>query len=87
MLVGALNEESIFYTDEYRRLFESVGVPCKRHLYGFLVTEDAILPPGTSLDVRHFQVGQYVTVSGKTIDYGFQGVVRRWGMHGQPKLK
>ncbi|KAI6176756.1 39S ribosomal protein L3, mitochondrial [Aphelenchoides bicaudatus] len=38
------------------------------------------------LDVRHFQVGQYVAVSGKTIDWGFQGGVHRWGMRGMPKL-
>lgn len=87
MLVGAGNVDSIFYTDAYRRIFNQINVPLKETLAGFVCTPDAILKPGTKLDVRHFNIGQYVTISGKTIDWGFQGVVHRWGMKGQPKLQ
>uniref|UniRef100_A0A914CGN7 Large ribosomal subunit protein uL3m n=2 Tax=Acrobeloides nanus TaxID=290746 RepID=A0A914CGN7_9BILA len=83
--VGAGNVSPAFLSDPYRRMFEKIGVPAKQTLGSFLVTEDAVIEPGTRLDVRHFSVGQFVNVTGKTIDWGFQGVVHRWGMKGQPK--
>lgn len=85
MTVGAVDRNPTFLTDSYRRQFEKAGVPYKEHLASFMVTEDALVPAGTKLDVRHFQVGQFVRVAGKTIDWGFQGVMHRWGMKGQPK--
>ena len=51
-----------------------------------VVSEDALLMPGTPLDVSHFRVGDYVDVFGKTIDHGFQGVMVRWMFKGMPKL-
>lgn len=36
------------------------------------MTEDALLPVGTSLGVRHFVPGQYVDVTGITRGKGFQ---------------
>ncbi|CAN1351433.1 50S ribosomal protein L3-2, mitochondrial [Linum perenne] len=46
--------------------FRAQGVPLKRKLREFPVTEDALLPLGTSLGVRHFVPGQYVDVTGIT---------------------
>ncbi|KAJ8945457.1 hypothetical protein NQ314_009209 [Rhamnusium bicolor] len=45
---------------------------------------DAALPLGTLLTSMHFQVGNYVDVRGKTIDRGFQGVMKRHGFKGMP---
>lgn len=87
MIVGANNVDSVFYTDAYRRLFQRANVPIKEFLAGFVASEDALVDVGTRLDVRHFQIGQHVAVSGKTIDWGFQGVMHRWGMKGQPNLQ
>merc|ERR1719424_2379079 len=64
--------------------FESHGLPLKRYLRDFRVTEDALLPIGTSITVRHFVVGQHVDVQGITKGKGFQGVMKRWGFAGQP---
>lgn len=50
-----------------------------------MTTEEAVVKPGTLLDVRHFQVGQHVAVTGKTIDWGFQGAMHRWGFKGGPE--
>uniref|UniRef100_A0A0K0EKY4 Large ribosomal subunit protein uL3m n=1 Tax=Strongyloides stercoralis TaxID=6248 RepID=A0A0K0EKY4_STRER len=80
--VGAINADPRKFTSQYRRMFDSVSVPCKSKIGSFMVTEDAVVTPGTKLDVRHFNVGQYITATGKTIDWGFQGVVHRWGMKG-----
>lgn len=52
--------------------FRAQGVPMKRKLREFPVTEDALLPVGTSIDVRHFVPGQYVDVTGITRGKGFQ---------------
>lgn len=56
----------------------------KQHLGSFVVTEDAVVAPGTPLHVCHFSVGQYIAVTGRTIDWGFQGGMHRWGMKGMP---
>lgn len=52
--------------------FRSQGVPMKRKLKEFPVTEDALIPVGTSIGVRHFVPGQYVDIQGITMGKGFQ---------------
>ena len=85
MTIGAVDIDPTFVTPGYRKIFEQNAVPCKDRKASFVVTEDAAIKAGTRLDVRHFTVGQFVNVSGKTIDWGFQGVMHRWGMRGQPQ--
>lgn len=64
--------------------FRAHGVPLKRKLKEFPVTEDALLPVGTPITVRHFVPGQYVDVTGITRGKGFQGVMKRHGFSGGP---
>lgn len=64
--------------------FRAQGVPLKRKLREFPVTEDALLPVGTTIGVRHFVPGQYVDVTGITRGKGFQGGMKRWGFKGMP---
>ncbi|PSR97844.1 50S ribosomal protein like [Actinidia chinensis var. chinensis] len=64
--------------------FRAQGVPMKRKLREFPVTEDALLPLGTLIGVRHFVPGQYVDIAGITRGKGFQGGMKRWGMKGMP---
>lgn len=52
--------------------FRAQGVPMKRKLREFPVTEDALLPVGTCVGVRHFVPGQFVDVAGITMGKGFQ---------------
>ena len=66
------------------RPFEKHGLPLKRYLREFRVTEDAMLPIGTSITARHFVPGQYVDVQGVTKGKGFAGAMKRWGFKGQP---
>eukprot|EP00123_Amoebidium_parasiticum_P009157 comp19287_c0_seq1/m.22118 comp19287_c0_seq1/g.22118 ORF comp19287_c0_seq1/g.22118 comp19287_c0_seq1/m.22118 type:complete len:321 (-) comp19287_c0_seq1:297-1259(-) len=65
--------------------FKAAGVPLKRKLADFKVTEDALLPIGTEITCAHFLPGQYVDVQGVTKGKGFQGVIKRWGFKQQPK--
>uniref|UniRef100_A0A8R1ILK2 Large ribosomal subunit protein uL3m n=1 Tax=Caenorhabditis japonica TaxID=281687 RepID=A0A8R1ILK2_CAEJA len=71
--VGAVNANPTGFTTAYRKQFVKAGVPTKETIGSFLVSGDAIPTPGHPLDVRHFGVGQFVTATGKTIDWGFQG--------------
>ncbi|GAB4834799.1 60S ribosomal protein L3B [Ancistrocladus abbreviatus] len=64
--------------------FRAQGVPMKRKLREFPVTEDALLPVGMSIGVRHFVPGQYVDVTGITRGKGFQGGMKRHGFAGMP---
>ncbi|XP_024531187.1 50S ribosomal protein L3-2, chloroplastic [Selaginella moellendorffii] len=64
--------------------FRSKGVPIKRKLKEFQVSEDALLPVGTPLTVRHFVPGQFLDVTGVSIGKGFQGPMKRWGFAGMP---
>ncbi|CAI7891127.1 unnamed protein product [Closterium sp. NIES-54] len=64
--------------------FRAAGVPLKRKLVEFRVSEDCILPVGTPIDVRHFVPGQFVDVTGTTVGKGFQGPMKRWGFKGMP---
>lgn len=64
--------------------FEKAGVVPKRKLAEFRITEDTALPVGTKVTASHFVAGQYVDVCGTSIGKGFQGVMKRHGMKGQP---
>ncbi|XP_058833862.1 large ribosomal subunit protein uL3m [Topomyia yanbarensis] len=84
LLVGAQSKDPSLYTKEYCGLFKDSGVLPKQHLCRFLISPEAQLLPGTPLNVTHFRVGDYVDVRGKTVDHGFQGVVKRHGFKGMP---
>ncbi|KAJ6889720.1 50S ribosomal protein L3-2 [Populus alba x Populus x berolinensis] len=64
--------------------FRAQGVPMKRKLREFPVTENALLPVGTCIGVRHFVPGQFVDVAGITMGKGFQGGMKRHGFKGGP---
>ncbi|KNH05755.1 ribosomal protein L3-like protein [Perkinsela sp. CCAP 1560/4] len=82
MVVGAMNVASEFHHPRVARKFKVAGVPVKHVTKEFRITPDAFVPIGTKLDVRHFKVGQECTLSMQTFDYGFQGVVKRFGHDG-----
>lgn len=62
--------------------FTRVGLPPKRKVKEFRVTEDALLPIGTTLSAGHFVPGQHVDVTGTSVGKGFAGVMKRHGFHG-----
>ena len=84
VVVGAESMDPQETSAAYAGLFADAGVLPKKRLTSMYVSEDARLLPGTPLSVSHFRVGDYVDVFGKTIDYGFQGVMKRWAFKGMP---
>lgn len=84
-VVGALSSDPRLYTPQYNHLFRNAGVPPKRKLTKFMITQNAAVKPGTPLYANHYRPGDYVDVAAKTIGYGFQGVMKRWGFKGGPR--
>lgn len=88
MLVGTedITDEEYLATFSRQKMkwFDERGIFPKKFWTGFLVSKDALLLPGTPITTQHFQAGQYVNVQGITVKQGFQGVMKRWGMKGQP---
>jgi large subunit ribosomal protein L3 len=82
--VGAVSTDPQKYTKDYCGLFNESGVMPKRHLARFPVTDNGAIQPGTPLNAAHFSPGQYVDVYGRTMERGFQGVMKRWGFAGMP---
>ena len=56
-----------------------------RHLQEFKASDLSEFEVGQSIDAAVFEVGETVSVSGKTRGRGFAGGVRRHGFHGGPK--
>lgn len=84
VVVGAESMDPQETSAAYAGLFKEAGLLPKRRLTTMFVTDDARLLPGTPLSVSHFRVGDMVDVFGKTVEWGYQGVMKRWGMKGQP---
>ncbi|XP_041968543.1 39S ribosomal protein L3, mitochondrial [Aricia agestis] len=84
LLVGSETVDPSTVTKDYSGLFSTVGMLPKKHLCRFMVSPEAKLQTGTPLFATHFRVGDYVDIRAKTIDRGFQGVMKRWGFKGMP---
>ncbi|XP_050520654.1 39S ribosomal protein L3, mitochondrial [Daktulosphaira vitifoliae] len=84
LLVGAESADPQYFTKEYCGIFYKEGMMPKKYLGRFLISPEAALQPGTPLLASHFRVGDTIDIRGKTIDRGFQGVMKRWGFHGMP---
>lgn len=83
-IVGAEGAPIMKYSSAYAGLFNEAGLLPKRKITKMLVSDDALLPPGTPLLATHFRVGDFVDVFGKTRERGFQGVRIRWHFRGLP---
>ncbi|XP_006609533.1 39S ribosomal protein L3, mitochondrial [Apis dorsata] len=84
LVLGAINIDPQLLTKEYYGIFNSVGVTPKKVLMRFTISPNAVLQPGTPLNATHFKPGEFIDIRGKTIDRGFQGVMKRWGFKGMP---
>ncbi|KAF8610695.1 mitochondrial 50S ribosomal protein L3 [Ceratobasidium sp. AG-I] len=62
--------------------FSKAGVAPKRIVKEFEVSEDALLPVGTTLSACHFVPGQVVDVIGTSMGKGYAGTMKRWNFKG-----
>lgn len=84
LVLGAINIDPQLLTKEYYGIFNKAGVTPKKVLMRFTISPNAVLQPGTPLYATHFKPGEFIDIRGKTIDRGFQGVMKRWGFKGMP---
>ncbi|MDY0017491.1 MAG: 50S ribosomal protein L3 [Candidatus Delongbacteria bacterium] len=61
--------------------FKKAGVEALKHLKEFRFEGAGKIAVGTLIDVSMFHEGDNLVVSGISKGKGFQGVVKRWGMH------
>jgi large subunit ribosomal protein L3 len=65
-------------------LFKKAGSEPKKLVKEFRLADDAILSDVVDLSVKQFSVGDIVDVIGRSKGHGFQGVIKKHGMGGQP---
>jgi len=65
-----------------RKIFSSIKINPKKILKEFKVDNENILDVGTKLNVDHFQVNQFVDVTGISTGKGFAGVMKRHNFGG-----
>ncbi|ETN45664.1 50S ribosomal protein L3 [Cyphellophora europaea CBS 101466] len=62
------------------------GVSPKRHLHEFRVKDQSgLLPVGELIPATWFHPGQFIDTRSNCKGKGWQGVMKRWGMHGQDR--
>lgn len=62
--------------------FAKAKVEPKKKLVEFRVPEEALLKIGDELSVDHFQMGQYVDITGTSVGKGFAGAMKRHNFGG-----
>ena len=82
MIIGAMNVPAEMHPPHVAAMYKAKQVPVKHVCCEFKITPDAYVPAGTKLDVRHFRAGQEVDIQFQSTDYGFQGVMFRYGFDG-----
>lgn len=65
-----------------RGYFAKNKIDAKRHLKEFRVSEENGIAVGSKLGPDHFQVGQWIDVSGTSVGKGFAGGMKRHGFGG-----
>jgi large subunit ribosomal protein L3 len=64
--------------------FKKAGSEPKRYIREFRLPDDVKLDDAVDLSVNHFAVGDVVDVIGQSKGHGFQGVMKKHNMSGQP---
>jgi large subunit ribosomal protein L3 len=64
--------------------FKKAGSEPKRHIREFRLPDNVKLNDAVDMSVNHFVVGDVVDVIGQSKGHGFQGVMKKHNMSGQP---
>ena len=65
-------------------LFKKAGSEPKKLVREFRLPDNVKLDDNVDFSVKHFSVGDVVDVIGQSKGHGFQGVMKKHNMHGQP---
>lgn len=80
--LGAFSQKPSRITKPMKAVFAKAEVEPKRVIKEFRVDESQVIPVGTAINADHFEVGQLVDVTGRSIGKGFAGGMKRHGFGG-----
>jgi large subunit ribosomal protein L3 len=82
VVLGSTLKKASRVSKSMKKVFANAKVEPRRILKEFRVSEGNMLGIGTEVKANHFEPGQYVDVSGRSIGKGFAGVIRRHNFSG-----
>ena len=82
VVVGAVLKKPYKVSKSMKQVFANAKVEPKSKLKEFRVSENHMLDVGLELKPSHFEIGQFVDVSGTSIGKGFAGVMKRHNFRG-----
>jgi len=82
VVIGSTLKKASKVSKSMKKVFADAKVEPRAKLKEFRVEESDLLPIGTELKPDHYQIGQYVDVTGKSIGKGFAGSMKRHNFRG-----
>ncbi|HJK85116.1 MAG: 50S ribosomal protein L3 [Rickettsiaceae bacterium] len=82
VVIGAVLKKPYKVSKSMKKVFANAKVEPKTKLKEFRVSENHMLDVGLELKPTHFEIGQFVDVSGTSIGKGFAGVMKRHNFRG-----
>lgn len=82
LVLGAVLKKPSKVSKSMKKVFANAKVEPRAVLKEFRVSEDNLLEVGTEIKPSHYEIGQYVDVSGRSIGKGFAGVMKRHNFGG-----
>jgi len=82
LVLGAVLKKPSKVSKSMKKVFANAKVEPRDVLKEFRVSEDNLLEVGTEIKPSHYEIGQYVDVSGRSIGKGFAGVMKRHNFGG-----
>ena len=82
LVLGAVLRKPSKVSKSMKKVFANAKVEPRAVLKEFRVSEDNLLEVGTEIKPSHYEIGQYVDVSGRSIGKGFAGVMKRHNFGG-----
>lgn len=82
VVLGSTIKKASKVTKPMRKVFADAKVEPRALLKEFRVSENNLLEVGFEIKPSHFNIGQFVDVSGRSIGKGFAGGMKRWNFRG-----
>ena len=82
VVLGSTIKKASKVSKSMKKVFANAKVEPRQILKEFRVSEGNMLEVGAELKATHFEPGQYVDVSGRSIGKGFAGVMKRHNFGG-----
>jgi large subunit ribosomal protein L3 len=82
LVLGAVLKKPSKVSKPMKTIFAKAKIEPRAILKEFRVTEANMLEVGSEIKPGHYEIGQYIDVSGKSIGKGFAGVMKRHNFSG-----